>query len=148
MSAVKEGLVSIAQALAIDGEVPDDGLAAAHAWAGWMTQLIDGATPAAVDHVKRALVIGRSASVRTFCVAVIYASILRAFRGLGNEAVSVVDEAYARLAEEPDRLARAEATSATLAAYTTLTLTGSNSFNASMLATRLGNLAALQGQFE
>jgi predicted ATPase/DNA-binding SARP family transcriptional activator len=135
-------------ALAIDGEVPDDGLAAAHAWAGWMTQLIDGATPAAVDHVERALVIGRSASVRTFCVAVIYASILRAFRGLGNEAVSVVDEAYARLAEEPDRLARAEATPATLAAYTTLTLTGSNSFNASMLATRLGNLAALQGQFE
>ena len=41
-----------------------------------------------------------------------------------------------------------EATTATLSAYNTLTATGPNSFNASMLATRLGNLAALQGQFE
>jgi predicted ATPase/DNA-binding SARP family transcriptional activator len=203
--AIKEGLASISQALAVDGEVPGDGLATAHAWAGWMTQLIHGATPEAIEHVERALVVARSASVRTFCVAAVYASILRAFRGRGSEAVSVIDEAYTRLADEPDRWARAwidwvrsglvnkagnpaaaaellrdsiaastaegdqcaaaiaairlgelaelrgdyaEATSATLAAYNTLTLTGSNSFNASMLATRLGNLAALRGQFE
>jgi predicted ATPase/DNA-binding SARP family transcriptional activator len=105
--AIKEGLASITQALAVDGEVSDDGLATAHAWAGWMTQLIHGATPEAVDHVERALVVGRSASVRPFCVATVYASILRAFRGLGNEAVSVVDEAEARLDAEPDRWARA-----------------------------------------
>ncbi|MCU1360115.1 MAG: ATPase [Ilumatobacteraceae bacterium] len=202
---IKEGLASITQALAIDGEVPVDGLATAHAWAGWMTQLIHGATPEAVDHVERALVIGRSASVRTFCLATVYASILRAFRGLGSEAVSAVDEADARLDVEPDRWAgawidwvrsglvnkagdpaaaaellrkslaastaegdqcaaaiaairlgelaelrgdHAEATAATMNAYTALTSTGSNSFNASMLATRLGNLAALQGRFE
>ena len=203
--AIKEGLASITQALSVAGEVPDDGLATAQAWAGWMTQLIHGATPDAVDHVERALVVGRSASVRSFCVAAVYASILRAFRGLGNEAVSVVDEADARLDVEPDRWASAwidwvrsglvnkagdpataaellrrsiaastaegdqcaaaiaairlgelaessgdyaEATTATLTAYNALTVTGPNSFNASMLATRLGNLAALQGEFE
>ena len=203
--AIKEGLASITQALSVDGEAPADGLATAHAWAGWMTQMIHGATPDAVDHLERALVFGRSASVRSFCVAAVYASILRAFRGLGNEAFSVVDEADARLDVEPDRWARAwidwvrsglvnkagdpaaaaellrrsvaastaegdqcaaaiaairlgelaelrgdyaEATSATRAAYDALTVTGPNSFNASMLATRLGNLAALQGEFE
>ena len=203
--AINEGLASIMHALSVEGDVPNDSLSTAHAWAGWMTQMVHGATPDAVDHVERALVLGRSASVRTFCTAVVYASILRAFRGLGNEAVAVVDEAYARLADEPDRWARAwidwvrsglvnkagdpaaaaellrgsiaastaegdqcaaaiaairlgelaelrgdydEATSATLSAYNTLTLTGPNSFNASMLATRLGNLAALQGHFE
>ena len=203
--AIKEGLASITQALSIAGEVPDDQLATAHAWAGWMTQLVHGATPDAVDNVERALVLGRSASVRTFCLTAVYASLLRAFRGLGSEAVGVVDEAYARLEAEPDRWARAwidwvrsglvnkagdpaaaaellresiaastaegdqcaaaiaairlgelaelrgdytEATTATLTAYNALTATGTNSFNASMLATRLGNLAALQGRFE
>jgi predicted ATPase/DNA-binding SARP family transcriptional activator len=203
--AIKEGLASITKALTIDGEAPVDGLATGHAWAGWMTQMVHGATPEAVDHVEQALALGRSASVRTFCLAATYASILRAFRGLGSEAVKVVDEADARLVVEPDRWASAwmgwlrsglvnkagdpvaaakllrssvadftaegdlsaaaiaairlgelaelrgdyaEATSATLTAYTTLTVTGSNSFNASMLATRLGNLAALQGRLE
>ena len=105
--AIKEGLASITQALTIAGEIPDDRLATAHAWAGWMTQLVHGATPDAVDHVERALVLGRSASVRTFCLAAVYASLLRAFRGLGREAASVIEEAYARLDAEPDRWARA-----------------------------------------
>jgi len=105
--AIKEGLGSITQALSVGGVVPNDGLTAAHAWAGWMTQMTHGATPAAVDHLERALVLGRSASVRNFCIAAVYASILRAFRGLVNEAVSVVDEADARLDVEPDRWARA-----------------------------------------
>ena len=69
--------------------------------------MIHGATPDAVDHLERALVFGRSASIRSFCVAAVYASILRAFRGLGKEAFSVVDEADARLDVEPDRWARA-----------------------------------------
>ena len=51
-----------------------------------MTQMIHGATPDAIDHLERALVLGRSASVRSFCVAAVYASILRAFRGLGHDA--------------------------------------------------------------
>ena len=38
--------------------------------------------------------------------------------------------------------------SATLLAYNTVMIAGTKSFNASMLATRLGNLAALQGQFD
>ncbi len=85
--AIKEGLASITQALAIEGDVADDPLAIAHAWAGWMSQLVGGATPEAVDHVEQAVVLGRSASVRSFCVAVVYASMLRAFRGLTTEAV-------------------------------------------------------------
>lgn len=202
---IKEGLAAITQALAIPGEVPADAATTAHAWAGWMTQMVHGATPAAIDHLERALELGRSAGVRPFCVAAVYVSILRAFRGLGSEAVEAIDDADRRLADEPDRWARAwidwarsglvnkagdpaaaagllraslaaataegdqclaaigsirlgelaelrgdyaEATTATLAAYTALTATGPNSFNASMLATRLGNLAALQGQFD
>ena len=203
--AIKEGLASMTQALAVAGPVPDDGLASAHAWAGWMTQMIHGATPDAIDHVERALVHARAASVRSFCLATVYAAILRAFRGLGDEAVVAIGEAYARLDAEPDRWGRAwidwvqsglvnkagdpataaallrdsvaaataqgdqclvaiaairlgelaemrgdyaEATAATLTAYNVLTATGPNSFNASMLATRLGNLAVLQGQFD
>ena len=132
-----------------------------------------------------------------------YASILRAFRGLTTDAVALVDEADARLDAEPDRWAQAwidwvrsglvnkagdpaaatallrssvaastaegdqcatgiaairlgelaelrgdydEANSATLLAYNTVMVAGSKGFNASMLATRLGNLAALQGR--
>jgi predicted ATPase/DNA-binding SARP family transcriptional activator len=105
--AIKEGLASITQALAIDGEVPEDRLTIAHAWAGWMSQLVGGATPEAIEHVERAVVLGRSASVRRFCVAAVYASILRAFRGLTTEAVVLIDEADARLDAEPDRWAQA-----------------------------------------
>jgi predicted ATPase/DNA-binding SARP family transcriptional activator len=105
--AIKEGLASITQALAIEGEVPDDRLAIAHAWSGWMSQLVGGATPVAVEHVEQAVVLGRSASVRTFCVAVMYASLLRAFRGLTTEAFVLIDEADARLGTEPDRWAQA-----------------------------------------
>jgi predicted ATPase/DNA-binding SARP family transcriptional activator len=105
--AIKEGLASITQALAIGGEVPEDRLTIAHAWAGWMSQLVGGAAPEAVEHVEQAVVLGRSASVRSFCVAVVYASILRAFRGLTTEAVVLIDEADARLDAEPDRWAQA-----------------------------------------
>ena len=61
----------------------------------------------AVEHVEEAVVLGRSASVRSFCVAVVYASILRAFRGLTTESVALIDEADARLDAEPDRWAQA-----------------------------------------
>ncbi len=105
--AIKEGLASITQALAVEGEASDDGLAIAHAWAGWMSQMVGGATPQALEHVEQAVVHGRSASVRSFCVAVVYASILRAFRGLSSEAFVLIDEADARLDTEPDRWAQA-----------------------------------------
>jgi predicted ATPase/DNA-binding SARP family transcriptional activator len=105
--AIKEGLASITQALAIDGEAPEDRLTIAHAWAGWMSQLVGGATPEAVEHVEQAVLLGRSASIRSFCIAVVYASILRAFRGLTAEAVVLIDEADARLDAEPDRWAQA-----------------------------------------
>ncbi|MCU1397166.1 MAG: ATPase [Acidimicrobiales bacterium] len=161
--AIKEGLASITQALAIVGEVPDDRLAVAHAWAGWMTQLVHGATPDAVDHLERAVVLGRSSPVRTFCFAAVYASILRAFRGLGRDAAGLIDEAYARLDVEPDRWARAwidwvrsglvnkagepgaaaELLRDSIAAFTA----EGDQCGAAIAAIRLGELAELRGDY-
>jgi predicted ATPase/DNA-binding SARP family transcriptional activator len=162
--AIKEGLASITQALAVDGEVPDDRLAIAHAWAGWMSQLVGGATPEALDHVEQAVVLGRSASVRSFCVAAVYASILRAFRGLATEAVALIDEADARLDAEPDRWAQAwidwvrsglvnkagdPAAAATLLRRSVAASTAEgDQCAAGIAAIRLGELAELRGDYD
>jgi predicted ATPase len=105
--AYKESLAFTTRALSLSGDVPADRLASAHAWAGWMTQLIHGATPEATEHLERAVLFGRSGSVRSFCIAVVYAAMLRAFRGYTSEALELVDEADARLADAPDRWAQA-----------------------------------------
>jgi predicted ATPase len=162
--AIKEGLASITQALAIGGEVSDDRLAVAHAWAGWMSQLVGGATPEALEHVERAVVLGRAASVRSFCVAALYASILRAFRGLSTEAVAVIDEADARLDAEPDRWAQAwidwvrsglvnkagdpAAATALLRSSVAGSTAEGDQCATGIAAIRLGELAELRGDFE
>jgi predicted ATPase/DNA-binding SARP family transcriptional activator len=162
--AIKEGLASITQALTIEGEVPDDQLALAHAWAGWMSQLVGGATPEAVEHVEHAVVLGRSASVRSFCVAVVYASMLRAFRGLTTEAVVLIDEADARLDAEPDRWTQAwidwvrsglvnkagdpAAATALLRSSVAGSTAEGDQCATGIAAIRLGELAELRGDFE
>jgi tetratricopeptide (TPR) repeat protein len=162
--AIKEGLASITQALAIEGEVPADQLAIAHAWAGWMSQLVGGATTVAVEHVEQAVVVGRSASVRSFCTAVVYASMLRAFRGLTTEAVVLIDEADARLDAEPDRWAQAwidwvrsglvnkagdpEAATALLRRSVAGSTAEGDQCATGIAAIRLGELAELRGDYE
>ena len=162
--AFKEGLASITQALAVDGEVPADRLTVAHAWAGWMSQLVGGATPEAIEHVEQAVVLGRSASVRSFCVAVVYASILRAFRGLTTDAVALVDEADARLDAEPDRWAQAwidwvrsglvnkagdpAAATALLRSSVAASTAEGDQCATGIAAIRLGELAELRGDYE
>ena len=126
--------------------------------------MIHGATPEAVDHVERALVLGRSASVRSFCVAAVYASILRAFRGLATEAVSVVDEADARLDVEPDRWAQAwidwvrsglvnkagdpAAAAELLRSSVAASTAEGDQCAAAIAAIRLGELAELRGDYD
>ena len=202
---IKDSLPLLTAALALGGDASDDRRAVGHAWAGRMAQLAGGATADAVGHAERAVILARSASAGTFAVAAVIASLIRSFRGLTAEAGEVIDEALARLEEEPDLWGRAwaewgrglvlvklgdpqqadplfrssiagftesgdqyaeaiarislgevaelrgdydEATSSTLAAYHSVMITGANSFNASVRATRLGNLAAIQGDFE
>jgi predicted ATPase/DNA-binding SARP family transcriptional activator len=162
--AIKEGLALITQALAAVGPAPADGLATAHAWAGWMTQLIQGATDVAVEHLEQAVVFGRSASIRSFCVAGVYASIFRAFRGLTSDAMRLVDEVDARLAAEPDRWAQAwidwvrsglvnkagdPATATELLRRSVAASTAEGDQCAvGIAAIRLGELAELRGDFE
>jgi predicted ATPase/DNA-binding SARP family transcriptional activator len=201
---IKESLPLLTSALAMDGDTSAELRAVSEAWAGWMTQMAGGASSEAVERAERAVVIARAASSRTFALAVGFAAMFRAFRGLSAEAGEIVDEASARLDREADQWGNAwidwvrsglvnkagdpqratellhasvegftqlddqcgvaiasirlgelaelrgdyaQARSSTLFAYNALTVAGAKSFNASSLATRLGNIAALQGNF-
>ena len=61
-----------------------------------------------VDHAERAVELARGtrlAGLRAF--AAVIASLVRGFRGLTDEAVALIDEAAARLDDEPDTWAQA-----------------------------------------
>ena len=202
---IKENLPLLTTALATSGDASVECRAVAQAWAGWMTQMAGGATAEAVERAEHAVVLSRGASSRAFALAVGFAAMFRAFRGLSKEAGELVDEASARLDREADQWGQAwidwvrsglvhkagdpqratellrasvdgftllhdqsgtaiasirlgelaelrgdyvEARSCTLFAYNAILVSGAKSFNASVLATRLGNIAALQGNFD
>jgi tetratricopeptide (TPR) repeat protein len=129
-----------------------------------MSQLVGGATTVAVEHVEQAVVVGRSASVRSFCTAVVYASMLRAFRGLTTEAVVLIDEADARLDAEPDRWAQAwidwvrsglvnkagdpAAATALLRSSVAASTAEGDQCATGIAAIRLGELAELRGDYD
>jgi tetratricopeptide (TPR) repeat protein len=99
---IKDSLPLLEAALELEGDSSNEHRAMGHAWAGRMAQLARGATADAVGHAERAVTLARSASSRTFAVAAVIASLMRSFRGLTNEAGEVIDEALARLENEPD----------------------------------------------
>lgn len=202
---IKESLPLLTTALATSGDASLERRAVAQAWAGWMTQMAGGATAEAVERAELAVVLSRVASSRAFALAVGFAAMFRAFRGLSDEASALVEEASSRLDREADQWGRAwiewvrsglvhkagdpqratellrasvagftllqdqcgtaiasirlgelaelrgdyaEARSSTLFAYNAVMVSGAKSFNGSILATRLGNIAALQGNFD
>ena len=104
---IKESLPLLTAALAMDGDTSVERRAAGEAWAGWMTQMAGGATAEAVERAERAVVLARAASPRAFALAVGFAAMFRAFRGLTVEASELVEEASARLEHEADQWGQA-----------------------------------------
>ncbi|MEO8266610.1 MAG: BTAD domain-containing putative transcriptional regulator [Ilumatobacteraceae bacterium] len=104
---IKESLPLLTAALATNGDTSAERRAVGEAWTGWMTQMAGGATTEAVERAERAVVLARPASSRAFALAVGFAAMFRAFRGLSGEADELVDEASARLEHEADRWGQA-----------------------------------------
>ena len=104
---IKESLPLLTAALAMNGDTSVDRRAMAEAWAGWMTQMAGGATAEAVERAEHAVDLARDASPRAFALAVGFAAMFRAFRGLSVEATELVDEASARLEHEAEQWGQA-----------------------------------------
>ncbi|MGZ4700062.1 MAG: BTAD domain-containing putative transcriptional regulator [Ilumatobacteraceae bacterium] len=104
---IKDSRPLLVEALALTGGTANERRAVAHAWAGWMTQMVGGAGTGAVEHLEQAVTLGRPASARTFAMAAVFASLLRGFRGLTTEAIELLDEASARADDAGDRWGQA-----------------------------------------
>jgi predicted ATPase len=104
---VQEGRAFITRALARSGEASAEQRAIAGAWGGWLTQIGSGATGDAVALCEEAVATARGRTVRGFCTAAVVAALLRAYRGQTVEAIELIEDAAAVLADSPDRWSQA-----------------------------------------
>ena len=161
---IKDSRPLLTDALALTGDTSPERRATAHAWAGWMSQMIGGAGTGAVEHLEQAVTLGRDASARAFAVAAVFASLLRGFRGLTTEAIELIDESSAKADQAADRWAQAwvgwarsglvlkagdprRATELARASVAGFVAEG-DQCGAAIAALRLGELAQLHGDYE